>query len=256
MAAPRDHVCFAHVTFGYDAARPVLHDVSFDLRPGTITALIGPTGSGKSTIAALLLRLFDLQSGTIAVDGIPLAQLQLSSVRHHVGVVLQEAVLFQTTIRENIRFGAPDASDADVREAARVACADRFIDALPLGLETTLGERGSKLSTGERQRINVARALLKNPSVLILDEPTAALDTATELDLLRNLAQWGRARTVLIITHRLSTIRRADHIVVLREGRVIEAGTHAMLVASSHSTYRRLVDREERGVMAHAGGVG
>jgi ATP-binding cassette, subfamily B, bacterial len=253
MTPPRERIQFSHITFGYDEARPVLHDVSFHLRPGTITALVGPTGSGKSTIGALLLRLFDPQHGTITVDGVALPQLELATVRQHVGVVLQEAILFQTTIRENIRFGAPDASDDAIREAARVACADRFIAALPDGYDTMLGERGSKLSTGERQRINVARALLKAPSVLILDEPTAALDAATELDLLRNLAVWARERAVLIITHRLSTIRRADQIVMLREGRVVEAGTHETLVAHGQSSYRHLVEREERAASWSAG---
>lgn len=255
MTPPRQQIRFAHVTFGYDPTRPVLQDVSFDLRPGTITALVGPTGAGKSTIAALLLRLFDPQHGTITVDGVPLAQLQLATVRRQVGVVLQEAMLFQTTIRENIRFAAPDATDAAVREAAQVACADRFIEALPSGYDTMLGERGSKLSTGERQRINVARSLLKAPSVLILDEPTAALDASTELDLLRNLAAWARGRAVLIITHRLSTIRRADQIVVLRDGRVVEAGPHEVLVAHGESSYRRLVEREERAVQWSASNV-
>lgn len=249
MPAPREHIRFSRVTFGYDEARPVLHAVSFELRPGTITALVGPTGSGKSTIGALLLRLFDPQGGAITIDGMPLSRLQLATVHQQIAVVLQEAVLFQTTIRENIRFGVPDASDADVRRAAHVACADRFIEALPRGYETMLGERGSKLSAGERQRLNVARALLKDPSVLILDEPTAALDASTELDLLRNLAEWGRGRAVLIITHRLSTIRRADQIVVLRDGRIVEVGTHDDLVTRAESSYRHLVEREERAAL-------
>lgn len=254
MTPPRERIQFTRITFGYDETRPVLHDVSFELRPGTITALVGPTGSGKSTIGALLLRLFDPQAGTITIDGVPLAQLQIGSVRQHVSVVLQEAVLFQATIRENIRFGMPDASEDAIRAAARIACADRFISALPAGYDTMLGERGSKLSSGERQRINVARALLKAPSVLILDEPTAALDAATELELLSNLTDWARARAVLIITHRLSTIRRADQIVVLREGRVVEAGTHDALVAQGQSSYRHLVEREEHAVLRSVSG--
>jgi ABC-type multidrug transport system fused ATPase/permease subunit len=245
MAPVRARVELARVTFGYDPTRPVLQDVSFAVWPGTITAIIGPTGSGKSTLMALLLRLFDPQAGTITIDGVDLRRLQLASLRSQIAIVLQEAVLFQTTIRENIRFAVPDAPEADVEAVARVACVDRFVAALPHGYDTMLGERGSKLSAGERQRLNVARALLKRPSVLILDEPTAALDAATELDLMRNLAAWGRERAILIVTHRLSTIRRADQIVVLRDGRTIECGTHDELIARGGS-YQRLVEHEER----------
>jgi ABC-type multidrug transport system fused ATPase/permease subunit len=249
----RAGVRFAHVTFGYDPNRPVLHDVCLEARRGTVTAIVGPTGSGKSTLMALLLRLFDPQSGSITIDGADIRRFQLASLRRHVAIALQENVLFQTTIRDNIRYAVPAADDADVRAAARVACADDFIETLPDGYDTVLGERGSKLSAGQRQRLNVARTLLKNPSILVLDEPTAALDAATELELLRRLAAWGRERAILLVTHRLSTIRQADQIVLMYDGRIVECGAHAELMARG-ALYRRLVEIEERPPLLAAGG--
>jgi ATP-binding cassette subfamily B protein len=165
-------------------------------------------------------------------------------------VALQENLLFGTTVRENIRYAVPDADDDAVRRAARVACADEFIEKLPEGYDTLLGERGAKLSTGQRQRLGIARAVLKEPDVLILDEPTASLDAETELRVLANLAAWARGRLVFVITHRLSTVRRADQIVVLREGRVAEAGTPAELLARPGGAYRSLVEHEEAGAPA------
>ena len=193
---------------------------------------------------SLLLRLFDPDQGCITVDGIDLRKFQLESLREKVGIALQENLLFGTTIRENIRYAVPDAIDAQFREAAHIACADEFIERLPDGYDTELGERGAKLSSGQRQRLSIARAVIKDTPVLILDEPTASLDADTELRVLQNLVAWGEGRVILLITHRLSTIRRADQIVYLAEGRVLESGTHASLMAMEGGAYRQFVDLE------------
>lgn len=248
----RDSVAFRGVSFGYDPSRPVLENVDLVARAGEITALVGPTGSGKSTLVSLLLRLFDPDEGVIEVDGRDLRGFELDSLRSSVSVALQENLLFATSIRENIRYAVPAASDDAVRVAARVACADAFIEAEPRGYDTLLGERGSRLSTGQRQRISIARAVIKEPPILVLDEPTASLDAETELAVMRNLAAWGRGRAVFIVTHRLSTIRRADHIVYLQEGRVLEAGSHDDLMARESGAYRRFVELERAAPAAPA----
>ncbi len=240
----REGVAFHHVSFRYQADRPVLEDVSLTAAVGSVTALVGPTGSGKSTLVTLLLRLFDPDTGSIEIDGIDLRRFQLESLRARVGIALQENLLFGTTIRENIRYAIPDASDEQVRQAARIACANEFIERTPQGYDTPLGERGMKLSTGQRQRLSIARAVIKDTPILILDEPTASLDAETELHVLRNLVEWGRERVIFLVTHRLSTIRRADRIVYLGEGRVIEAGSHAELMALPDGAYRRFVELE------------
>ncbi|HVP31237.1 MAG TPA: ABC transporter ATP-binding protein [Myxococcota bacterium] len=237
-------VAFRGVGFSYAPGRPVLHDVSFEARPGTITAIVGPTGSGKSTLVALLLRLFDPDAGSIELDGVDLRRLRLDALRAHVAIALQENLLFGTTVRENLRYAAPAASDAELRRAAAVACVDEFVETLPDGYDTLLGERGSKLSTGQRQRLSIARAVLKDAPILVLDEPTASLDAETELRVLRRLAEWGRGRAIFLITHRLSTVRRADRVLVLQEGRLVEQGSHDELVARPGGVYRRLVERE------------
>jgi ABC-type multidrug transport system fused ATPase/permease subunit len=254
MDTLRSSIEFHDVSFGYDADRPVLHDINFTVRPGTITAVVGPTGSGKTTLMALLLRLFDPQSGAITFDGVDSRRLRVDSLRHNIAIALQESPLFQATVRENIAYAAPGASAGAIRAAAEVACAAEFIEALPQGYDTVLGERGSKLSVGQRQRLNIARAVLKDTSILLLDEPTAALDAETELRVLRNLEEWGRARAIVIITHRLSTIRRSGQIVVLRDGRVAECGSHSELMAR-RGAYRRLVDLEEFTAPLRATGV-
>jgi ABC-type multidrug transport system fused ATPase/permease subunit len=193
---------------------------------------------------ALLLRLYDPDSGSIEIDGARLDQFQVASLRNGISIALQENVLFGDSVRENIRFARPHASEAEVREAARVARADDFIEALPQGYDTLLGERGSKLSTGQRQRLSIARAVLKDTPVLILDEPTAALDALTEQQVLENLAEWGRERAIFLITHRLSTVRRADEILFLQSGQAVEYGSHDDLMAIPAGAYRGLVQAE------------
>jgi ABC-type multidrug transport system fused ATPase/permease subunit len=238
----RESIVFRDVGFRYQPDRPALEQIDLEARVGAVTAVVGPTGSGKSTLMALLLRLFDPDRGGIEIDGVDLRRLRVESLRRRIAIALQENVLFGTTIRENIRYALPNATDEQVREAARIACADRFIEALPKGYDTPLGERGAKLSSGQRQRLSIARSLLKNPDVLILDEPTAALDAETEIEVLRNLAEWGRNRAIFLITHRLSTIRSADRIAVLRDGRIAEQGSHEQLMREPAGAYRRLVE--------------
>ena len=244
LATVEDRVEYRKVRFAYQPDTPILDDVDLTAHVGTVTAVVGPTGSGKSTLVGLLLRLFDPDAGEIRIDGVDLRDLQLESLRAQVGVALQENLLFGTTIRENIRYAVPDASDEQVREAARIACADEFIERQPHGYDTPLGERGAKLSTGQRQRLSIARAVIKDTPILILDEPTAALDAATELRVMQNLAEWGRGRVILLITHRLSTIRRADQIAYLRDGRIIECGTHEALRTKPGGAYARFVQLE------------
>ncbi len=241
----REGIRFAGIGFHYQSDRPVLHDVDLEARVGTITAIVGPTGSGKSTLMALLLRLFDPVAGRIEIDGIDLKRFQTASLRDRISIALQENVLFGDSVRENIRFAVPRASDELVREAARVSGADEFIEDLPDRYDTLLGERGSKLSTGQRQRLSIARAVLKDTPILILDEPTAALDAATEQHVLRNLAEWGRGRAIFLITHRLSTIRQADQIAFLAGGTIVEYGSHEELMAVPSGAYRGLVEEEQ-----------
>jgi ATP-binding cassette subfamily B protein len=237
-------ITYRNVTFGYQPGRPILEGIDLCVASGSMLAIVGPTGSGKSTLMSLLLRLYDPVEGRIEIDGRDIREFTLESLRGNVAIALQENILFGTTVRENIRYAVPGASDEEVRTAARIACADGFIEALPGGYDTLLGERGTKLSSGQRQRLSIARAVIKNAPILVLDEPTASLDAATEHQVLANLRIWGVGRVIFLITHRLSTIRRAGTIAVIRAGRVVESGSHDELMAREDGEYRRLLEAE------------
>ena len=237
---------FSHVNFAYEQGRPILRDVSFAVEPGTVTAIVGPTGSGKSSLMGLLARLFDPDSGSVSIDGLDLRKLDVDSLRHNVSFALQENVLFGMSVRDNIRYVVPDATDGDVHRAAHVACVDEYIAGLPQGLDTVLSDRGGKLSTGQRQRLSIARAVVKDAPILILDEPTAALDAHTEHRVLERLSAWAEGRAIFLITHRISTIRQADRIVYLDQGTIVESGSHDELMQIEDGRYRNLVDTEAR----------
>lgn len=243
LARARGALAFENVSFAYAAApdTPVLRGFSLRVQPGQVVALVGATGAGKSTVASLLMRLYDVTGGRITLDGVDLREIALNDLRRQFGLVPQEAVLFATSIRENIAYGRPGASEAEIVAAARAANADEFILRLPQGYETVVGERGATLSGGQRQRVAIARALLRNAPVLVLDEPTAALDAESEAFVMSALERLMRGRTTFIIAHRLSTIRDADVIVVLERGAVVEQGRHAELLARG-GQYARLVE--------------
>ena len=223
-------VRFDNVSFSYGEGREVLRRVSLDIQPGETHAIVGATGAGKSTLVKLLLRLYEPTSGTISIDGIDVEDLTFSSLRHSMGFVSQEAFLFQGTVRENLTYGRPDAGDDDLVRAATLAEAHSFISMLPEGYDTIVGERGQKLSGGQRQRLTIARAILRDPAILVLDEATSAVDNETEAAIQRSLAQVSAHRTTVVIAHRLSTVRHAARIHVLEDGEMIEAGTHEELV--------------------------
>ena len=235
---------YDHVGFAYEEGRPVLDDVSFTATPGSITAIIGPTGSGKTTLTALLLRLFDPNRGTISIDDLDLRKYKIASLRSKVAIALQENVLFAMSVRDNIRYASPNASDEQVEQAIRVAGMNDYVSGLPDGLDTVLSDRGGKLSTGQRQRLSIARAVVRDTPILVLDEPTAALDAATEHAVMRNLAEWGKDRAIFLVTHRISTIRRAHNILYLDGGRIVESGSHESLMQREGGRYRAFVDAE------------
>ena len=224
-------VTFDGVSFAYDRERPILHDLSFTIPPGRRVAVVGHSGAGKSTLARLLYRFYDIDSGSITIGGTEIRQLRQASLRQAIGIVPQDTVLFNDTIRYNIRYGRPDASDAEVETAARAAQLHDFVAQLPAGYDSRVGERGLKLSGGEKQRVAIARALLKNPPILIFDEATSALDSQTEKAIQGSIEAAARGRTTLVVAHRLSTIMDADEILVMAAGRIIERGTHAALLA-------------------------
>jgi len=224
-------VRFEAVEFAYSPEKPVLHGVSFRADPGTVTALVGSSGSGKSTIISLVCGFHTPQKGRVLVDNIDLATVDLNTYRSQLGVVLQESFLFDGTIRENVMFSRPDATEEQFLFACRTACVDEFAERFPEGYETIVGERGVKLSGGQRQRLSIARALLAEPRILILDEATSSLDSESEAMIQSGLAELMQGRTTFVIAHRLSTIRRADQILVVEEGRIVERGNHAELFA-------------------------
>ena len=223
---------FDHVTFGYDPDRQILRGISLRVAPGERVALVGPSGSGKSTIGRLLFRFYDVTGGAVRIDGQDLRDITQDSLHGQIGVVPQDTVLFNDTVYYNIAYGRPEASRLEVEAAARAAKIHDFIQSLPAGYETTVGERGLKLSGGEKQRVGIARTLLKNPPILLLDEATSALDTQTERDIQDSLREMGQGRSVITIAHRLSTIADCDRIVVLEDGRIVEQGSHEMLLAN------------------------
>ncbi len=228
----KGEIAFEHVAFGYAQDAPVLKDVSFKVMPGQVVGVVGGTGSGKSTIVSLIPRFYDPQSGRILIDGVDVRDYQLHPLRTQIGYVLQETVLFRGSIRDNIAYGRPGgATDEEIIAAAKLANADEFIVKMPQGYQTVVGERGDTLSGGQRQRIGIARAVIRNDPILILDEPTAALDTESERLVIEGLERLMKGRTVITIAHRLSTIRDADNIIVLKDGVVAEQGNHTQLLA-------------------------
>jgi ABC-type multidrug transport system fused ATPase/permease subunit len=224
-------VRFVDVGFSYVPEKPVLHGISFHSKPGTVTALVGSSGSGKSTIISLICGFHTAQSGAVLVDGHDLATVKLSSFRQQLGVVLQETFLFDGTIRENVKFSRPEATEDDLLAACKIARVDEFADRFPAGYDTIVGERGVKLSGGQRQRLSIARAILADPRILILDEATSSLDSESEALIQAGLNYLMQGRTTFVIAHRLSTIRKADQILVIEDGRILERGTHEQLYA-------------------------
>ncbi len=244
-------ITFDHVSFSYDPQEPVLQDVSFTAEPGQMIALVGPTGVGKTTVVSLLERFYDPQEGTIRLDGVDIRGVTFASLRSQISMVLQDVFLFNGTIAENIAYGAQNATQEEIEAAARIAHAHEFICAMPEGYATVVGERGVRLSGGQKQRLSIARAVLRNAPILVLDEATSAVDTETEAQIQDAIEGLAGSRTILVIVHRLSTIMRADQILVLQDGRVAERGTYQELVAKG-GLFARLSQVQWRTAQAQA----
>jgi len=232
------HIKFDKVSFAYEQGKKVLQDISFEARPGTVTALVGSSGSGKTTIAGLAASYFEPDGGAITIDDEDITKVTLDSFRSQLGVVLQDDFLFEGTIRENILFPRPDSPDIQLMDAVKFAHVDEFTDRFEDGLDTTIGERGVKLSGGQRQRVSIARAILADPKILILDEATSNLDTESEALIQESLNRLMQGRTTLVIAHRLSTIRQADQILVIEHGQIKERGTHQELIDKKGRYYK------------------
>jgi ATP-binding cassette subfamily B multidrug efflux pump len=246
LTAVRGDVRFDHVSFSYVPGTPVIRDLTFEARPGEVVALVGPTGAGKTTIINLLTRFYEIDGGSISIDGTDIRALKKDDLRRRLGLVLQDTYLFANTVRENIRYGRLEATDDEVRQAAALADADHFIRQLPQGYDTVLSERGGNLSQGQRQLLAIARTLLADPAILILDEATSSIDTRTEAHIQQSLLRLMKGRTSFVIAHRLSTIRDASQVLVVADGRIIERGTHDSLVAAQ-GFYHRLYVSQYKG---------
>jgi ATP-binding cassette subfamily B protein len=238
-------VKFTDVRFGYDKSNPVLKGINLEIKAGEMIGLVGRSGAGKSTTMNLLCRFYEVDSGTLTVDGIDVKDIALEDLRKHIGIVLQEPFLFNGTIAENIAYGKPGASIEDVITAARAACAHEFIVQKPDGYDTQVGEKGSRLSGGERQRVSIARAILNNPRILILDEATSSVDVETEKRIQQAIGNLTAGRTTFAIAHRLSTLRNADRLVVLEKGQIVEQGTHTELM-DKKGVFYKLVETQKQ----------
>jgi subfamily B ATP-binding cassette protein MsbA len=239
-------IAFDHVEFSYDAEQPVLKDINLKIAPGQLAALVGPTGAGKTTIVSLLPRFYDLTAGEIRIDGTDIRKFKSRSLRQQISFVLQETLLFRTTVAQNIAYGKPDATRAEIIRAAQLANADEFIEKMPRGYDTMIGERGLTLSGGQRQRLTIARAIIRDSPILILDEPSAGLDAESEQLVFDALGNLMAGKTSIVIAHRLATVRRADVIFVIDEGQVVEQGTHEELLRND-GLYSRLYDLQFKG---------
>jgi ATP-binding cassette subfamily B protein len=238
-------IVFRDVTFGYDKSKPVLHGINLEVAPGEMIGLVGKSGVGKTTMVNLIARFYDIDRGVIEIDGVDIRKIRLEDLRRRIGVVLQEPFLFSGTIAENIGYGNPNASFEEIMQAAIAANAHNFIIAKPDGYETQVGERGNNLSGGEKQRISIARAILHNPTILILDEATSSVDVETEKQIQEALARLTQNRTTFAIAHRLSTLRNANRLVVLEGGRIVEMGTHSELLEKK-GVFSRLVELQQQ----------